>query len=74
MHIMYVCLCNSITETDIRGLARAGVTSAQDAYARLGCEFDCGHCEDFAQMLLDQKSDRIPAVSLMDPETLAASG
>lgn len=71
---MYVCLCNSITEKDITALAADGVTDAEAAYDRLGIEVDCGHCLDFAQMLLDQHTPGARAIDMVEHDRIRASG
>ena len=35
---MIVCVCNAITETEVRDAARAGATCPEAAYARHGCD------------------------------------
>ena len=52
---MIVCLCNRITEKDVRAAARAGAADPDQAYAALGCEAQCGCCLDYAQELIDQE-------------------
>jgi bacterioferritin-associated ferredoxin len=71
---MYVCLCNSITEKEIRTLAADGVADAEAAYARLGSEVNCGQCLDFAQMLLDQHGQHARAIDMVGPDILRAPG
>ena len=39
---MIVCVCNRITETEVRDAARDGATCPLNAYARLGYEPHCG--------------------------------
>ena len=52
---MIVCVCNAITEAEVRDAARAGAASPSEAYACLGCEPHCGCCLDFAQELIDRE-------------------
>ena len=51
---MFVCLCNGYRDTDLRELARQGVTCAVKAYATLGNEPNCGRCIDVAQRIMDE--------------------
>jgi bacterioferritin-associated ferredoxin len=51
---MIVCVCNAITETDVRELARSGVTTPEEAYAVLGHEPQCRSCLCYAQDLIDE--------------------
>lgn len=53
---MYVCICNAITDKDIRNAVtttdtatKAGVTAL---YRRLGCEPQCGECMAYAGELI----------------------
>ena len=52
---MIVCVCNAITEAEVRDAARAGATCPANAYQRLGCEPHCGCCLVYAQELIDQE-------------------
>ncbi len=62
---MIVCVCNAITESEVREAARAGATSPDAAYARLGCEPHCGCCLDYAQELIDQERPRRPRLRVV---------
>ena len=50
---MIVCVCNAITEQEVRDLARAGARTPEAAYAALGCEPQCGACLCYAQEIID---------------------
>ena len=52
---MIVCVCNAITEHEVRDLARAGARCAESAYAALGCELQCGSCSCYAQEIIDEE-------------------
>ena len=62
---MIVCVCNAITETEVRDAARAGATCPDAAYARLGCEPHCGCCLDYAQELIDQERGKRPQLRVV---------
>jgi bacterioferritin-associated ferredoxin len=62
---MIVCLCNRLTESDVRGAARAGATTPEGAYACLGCEVQCGCCLDYAQEVLDEERGRRPHLRMV---------
>ncbi len=49
---MIVCICNRITECEVRKAARAGAPTPDRAYAHLGCEVQCGCCLDYARDLI----------------------
>lgn len=50
---MYVCICNAITDSDIRKAADAGVESVQELEASLGVAGNCGSCADLAAAILE---------------------
>jgi bacterioferritin-associated ferredoxin len=52
---MIVCVCNRITEGEVREAARAGCASPEAAYASLDCEVLCGCCLDYAQEIIDEE-------------------
>jgi bacterioferritin-associated ferredoxin len=62
---MIVCVCNAITETEVRDAARAGASCPVAAYARLGCEPHCGCCLDYAQELIDQERPKRPQLRVV---------
>ena len=50
---MIVCVCNRITEGEVREAARCGASTPEKAYACHGCEVQCGCCLDYAQEVID---------------------
>ena len=51
---MIVCVCNAISEDELRDLAKDGAGTPQQAYALLGHEPQCGSCLCYAQELIDE--------------------
>ena len=49
---MYVCICNAITEKQIRKAARSGVSDLGGLQAQLGVATGCGTCSDAAMDVL----------------------
>ena len=49
---MYVCICNGVTERDIRQAAEAGCRSVPELTMRTGAGANCGSCLDMAAELL----------------------
>lgn len=49
---MYVCLCNGITDRDIRQAAAAGAQTLNDLQRDLGVATCCGRCATCAHALL----------------------
>ena len=50
---MYVCVCNGITDQDIREAAAAGCGSMTELTMRTGAGACCGSCVDTAAALLE---------------------
>ncbi len=50
---MYVCICNGITDHDIRAAAEAGCSSLPELTMRTGVGACCGTCVDVASDLLE---------------------
>jgi bacterioferritin-associated ferredoxin len=62
---MIVCICNRITESEVRLAARGGRATPEAAYACQGCEVQCGCCLDFAQEVIDEERGKRPALRLV---------
>jgi bacterioferritin-associated ferredoxin len=52
---MYVCICNAITDKQIREAAEAGARDLWDLQARLGVASNCGSCKETASEILREK-------------------
>ncbi len=50
---MFVCICNSITDKQIRKAAKKGVDNLYELRDELGVASSCGSCADMAQSILD---------------------
>jgi bacterioferritin-associated ferredoxin len=51
---MFVCVCNGITERQIREAVSDGVCSMTDLSARLGVAAGCGACAQYAEAVLHE--------------------
>lgn len=49
---MFVCVCNAVTDREIRDLARRGVDSLEELRMLTGCSDCCGQCADEAEAVL----------------------
>ncbi|HLS86842.1 MAG TPA: (2Fe-2S)-binding protein [Burkholderiales bacterium] len=49
---MYICLCNAITERQVRECAEQGARSMDDLASTLGVGAGCGRCRECASDLL----------------------
>ena len=65
---MYVCICNAVTDHQVRERARSGVRSVEELTFQLGLGIGCGRCLECAARLLGDvhaseavnRSGRIP--------------
>ena len=55
-HIMFVCICNAITDHDIKETIAAGATTMSDLQAQLGVATCCGCCGELAASFLTASS------------------
>lgn len=53
-HAVYVCICNGVTDHDIRQAADAGCRSLPELTMRTGAGGNCGSCLEMVAQLLDQ--------------------
>ena len=53
---MYVCVCNGITDREIRGAVSLGVRTLADLTAMMGVAACCGRCADCAQGILAERA------------------
>ena len=51
---MYICICNAVTERDVRECARRGCCSLDELSVELGVGTGCGRCREVAKEILDQ--------------------
>ncbi|MBL4772437.1 MAG: (2Fe-2S)-binding protein [Alcanivoracaceae bacterium] len=50
---MYVCICHSVTDKDIKKSIRQGAKNLQDLKTMTGCATGCGSCADYAVEVLE---------------------
>ena len=62
---MIICVCNAITETEVREAARDGARTPEAAYSALGCEPQCCCCLDYAQEIIDDEQPRRPCLRIV---------
>ena len=51
---MYICICNAITEREVRECVRRGCCSMDELSVELGVGASCGRCRPVAQEILDE--------------------
>jgi bacterioferritin-associated ferredoxin len=62
---MIVCVCNAITENELRDAARAGARTPETAYEALGHEPHCRSCLCYAQDLIDEELKKRPRLRIV---------
>jgi bacterioferritin-associated ferredoxin len=67
MHRMYVCLCNGVTEREIRQVAEAGCRTVSELTMRTGCGASCGSCLEMATQVLEGVHAALPAADVVVP-------
>jgi len=55
---MYVCICNAVTDKQIRAAARQGCTSLRALSCQTGCATTCGKCARMAREILVDEMQR----------------
>ena len=65
---MYVCICNGVTERQIREAAASGCRSVAELTMRTGAGANCGTCLDTAAAMLEtsqgDSDQRFPILNL----------
>ncbi|HET7921435.1 MAG TPA: (2Fe-2S)-binding protein [Gammaproteobacteria bacterium] len=52
---MYICVCNAVTERQIRQAVDNGVATLSELRATLGVGNNCRSCEDLAEEIIRQR-------------------
>ncbi|QIL19786.1 (2Fe-2S)-binding protein [Thermomonas sp. HDW16] len=55
---MYICICNGVTDHQIREAAEAGCASLAELTMRTGAGANCGSCLSSAEAILDDVRNR----------------
>jgi len=53
---MYICICNAVTDKQIRRAAESGVSSLWQLQRELGVASQCGKCREAATSILRETS------------------
>ena len=61
---MYVCVCNALTDREIRAAADLGARTIEDLQATLGVATCCRRCADCARGVLADALDARPACAV----------
>ncbi len=52
---MYVCICNAVTDKEIRQAVRLGATSVKHLKESLGVASSCGKCASCAKAIIKEE-------------------
>ena len=63
---MYVCICNAITDHEVRGAIALGARSLADLKSTLGVATQCGRCADCAHGLVREACANLAACTAGD--------
>lgn len=69
---MFVCICNAVTDREIRELARRGVETLEELRLLTGCSDCCGQCAEEAEMVLQSARQPGPPVLPLEVEAVGA--
>ena len=65
---MYICVCNAVTDTEIRRCARQGASTLNALREQLGVATCCGKCVPYARQILNDCShDQVAARADLQP-------
>jgi len=54
---MYICLCNALTDRDLRPHLASGTSSVSMVYRACGCQPRCGKCVPLVRQMLREEND-----------------
>lgn len=71
MHLMYICICNAISDRHVTAAVARGATTLADLQVELGVATSCGCCAETAQEYLPggryaAVTEAAPAIARVD--------
>ena len=73
VHTVYLCICKSVSDRQIREAVELGARTIGDLSVRLGVGVECGKCTDSVREFLDSCLAAPPAAThAVPPSTVAA--
>jgi bacterioferritin-associated ferredoxin len=67
---MYICICKSVTDKQIRRAAARGVDNLYELRQKLGVASGCGTCADAAREILAETTAERAAPTLYSPSPI----
>ena len=65
---MYVCVCQQVTDREIREAARQGCRRLEDLQATLGVATNCGCCAELACEMMEEARSETPSLGCPVPQ------
>lgn len=60
---MYVCICNSVTDREIKKAVKQGIDTFDEVRNQLGVSSCCGQCENHAREVINEACTAKPTFS-----------
>ena len=57
---MYVCLCQAVTDRQIKEFVNDGAGTFEDVFKELGVASQCGKCSQLAQNIIETSINKTP--------------
>ncbi|MBC7207678.1 MULTISPECIES: (2Fe-2S)-binding protein [Methyloversatilis] len=70
---MYICLCEPVTDRDIKAAVHTGCRTVRDVAGQLGCCRDCGRCVRAAKEVIDAARAELQPIRLHRAHAEAAA-
>ncbi|PZP44036.1 MAG: (2Fe-2S)-binding protein [Azospirillum brasilense] len=58
---MYVCLCNGITDTQVKDAIASGASRCCEIYSKCGCKAQCGTCTRMILAMMRAQPEQVQA-------------
>ena len=68
---MYICICNAVTDSQVRSCVRHGACTLSDLQMHLGIACQCGVCAPAALAILEEELAHAMAAGAFPPRLLA---
>lgn len=60
---MYICVCNGVTDREVRECVRNGACSLGDLASMLGVGAGCGRCSECAAEVLEEAQGKVEGLA-----------
>lgn len=69
---MIICVCNNISDREIRNAVDQGMTSMAELHRQLGVGTCCGKCVSYAREVMNEHLDNVSVTELRRNASVAA--